>query len=74
MSFSPSTAFIVSHRSRFVVNSFSLNCKKSLITLFFSLTQKFYSSKSRDIVCFHLRVSSCIICDTLLKKNVSVNE
>jgi hypothetical protein len=39
MSFPLRTAFIVSHKFEYVVASFSLNSKKSLISLFFFLDQ-----------------------------------
>jgi hypothetical protein len=54
MSFPLRTAFIVFHKCQYVVASFSLNSKKSLISFFnFSLT---IVSLSRVLFSFHVNV------------------
>ena len=54
MSFLLRTAFIVSHKFGYVVTSFSLNSKKSLISFFIpSLTKV---SLSRVLLSFHVNV------------------
>ena len=55
MSFSLSTVFIVSHKFGYVVASFSLNCKKSLISFFVSSLAKV--SLSRVLFSFPLNIS-----------------
>ena len=54
MSFPLSNAFIVSHSFGYVVASFSLNCKKSLISFFISSLTK--ESLSRVLFSFHVNV------------------
>ena len=54
MSFPLSTAFIVSHRFGYVVSSFSLCSKKSLISFFISSLTKV--SLSRILFSFHVYV------------------
>jgi hypothetical protein len=54
MSFPFTTAFIVSHKFECIVPSFSLNSKKSLISLFISSLTKL--SLSRALISFHIYV------------------
>ena len=54
MSFPLSTAFIVSHKFGYVVPSFSLNSKKSLISFFISSLTKLLLSK--ELISFHVYV------------------
>jgi hypothetical protein len=54
MSFPLSTAFIVSHKFGYVVASFSLNSKNSLISFFVSSITKL--SLSRVLFSFHVYV------------------
>ena len=54
MSFPLRTAFIVSHKFGYVVASFSLNSKKSLISFFISSLTK--ESLSRVLFSFHVNV------------------
>lgn len=69
LSFPVSTAFIVSQKFRYVVPSFSLNSKKSLISFFmFSLTKL---SLSRVLFSFHVYVGFLLFL-LLLKTSLSL--
>jgi hypothetical protein len=59
MSFPPSTTLIVLHKFRYVVPSFSLNSKESLISLFTSYLTKI--SLSTALFSFHLYVGSLLV-------------
>ena len=64
MSFPLRTAFIVSPKFRYVVASFSLNCKKSLISFFISSLTK----ESLSGVLFSLHVNAGFLLIMLLLK------
>jgi hypothetical protein len=69
VSFPLSTAFIVSHMFGFVVASFSLNYKKSLISFFISSLAK--ESLSRVLFSFHINVGFLLFM-LLLKISLSL--
>jgi hypothetical protein len=68
MSF-PFSAFIVYHKFRYVVASFSLNYKKSLISFFISSLTK--ESLSRVLFSFHVNVGFLLFM-LLLKISLSL--
>jgi hypothetical protein len=69
LSFPLRTAFIVSHKFRYVVASFSLNSKKSLISFFISSLTKL--SLSRVLFNFHVNVGFLLFM-MLLKISLSL--
>ena len=68
MSFPLSSAFIVSHKVGYVVPSFSLNSKKSLISFFISSLK--YLQLSRTFFSFHMYVGFLVVL-LLLKTSLS---